>query len=108
MNAGHQFRKCERLDQRVVGACLQASDAVFHLGASREHEHRRLARLAQGGQHGQTIDAGQHAVQNDEIVGLLRGQVQAVDAVVRGIDHKAFLAQAFLQVLGELGFVFDD
>jgi hypothetical protein len=34
--------------------------------------------------------------------------MQAVNAVVRGIDHKAFLAQAFLQVLGEFGFVLDD
>ncbi len=107
LDAGQQLREGEGLEHIVVGAGLQATHPVFHLGAGGEHQHRGVAALAQSGQHGQTVNAWQHAVQHDQIMLPLGGQVQAIDAVERQLHAEAFLAQALAQILGQLGFILD-
>jgi len=108
LNTSYQFRKRERLDQVVVRPRLQPPDPVFHLATGREHEHRCLLALAQRGQDGQAIDAGQHAVQHEQIVVARGCQMETVDPVVSKIHDVAFFAQALAKVFGELDLVFDD
>jgi len=64
--------------------------------------------LAQRGQHGQAVDARQHAVQQHQVVGALAGLVQAVDAVAHQVDDEALLREAAAQVFAELVLVLDD
>jgi hypothetical protein len=66
----------------------------------------RLCRRS-AAQHAEAVDAGQHQVQQHQVVVAAGGQPPAFDAVVRQVDDMAVLAQALVQVLGELGFVFD-
>src|SRR5919204_2491975 len=47
LQAGEQLARLERLWQIVVGADLEADDAVHRLAARREHEHRQLPARAQ-------------------------------------------------------------
>jgi hypothetical protein len=108
-DARQQFGEGEGLDEVVVGATLQAAHAVLDLVARGEHQHRRgLALGAHRGQHAEAVDARQHHVEQHQVVVAADGQAATVDAVVRDVDHMAVLAQALVQVLGQLDFVFDD
>ena len=51
---------------------------------------------------------GEPLLNYDQVVGAFQRQVQAVDAVARQVDDVALLRQPFLEVIGQLGFVFDD
>ncbi|MNP29087.1 hypothetical protein D3C76_1220960 [compost metagenome] len=73
-----------------------------------EHHDARGRFGAQPLQHGPAIDFGQVDVEDDQVVGLLAGQVQAVGAGVGAVDHVAVFAQALLQVIGGTQFVLDD
>jgi hypothetical protein len=64
-----QLRESKRLDQVVVGPQLQALDAVFHLVARGQKQHRHvLAAAAQPLQHLPAVQAGQHHVQHHQVV----------------------------------------
>ena len=61
-----QLAQRERLDEVVVGAGVQAGDAVVDLAARGEHQHRRaVAALAQAPAHLQAVDAGHRDVEDD-------------------------------------------
>ena len=108
LDAGQQFRERKRLDQVVVGTVAQTTHAILDLVARREHQHRHVPGLAQRGQDAETVHAGQHHIQQDQVVLAFDRQVTAIDAVMGHIDHIATLAQALLQVARQLGVVFDD
>ena len=72
-----QFQERERLDQVVVGAVVQAADAVLDAVARGQHDDRRLAHAAQGPQHREAVHARQHRVQHDHVVIVLQRQVLA-------------------------------
>jgi len=105
--ACHQLGECKRLDQVVVRSALQAPNPVFDLRPGRQHQDRRLLGLPQGRQHGKTVDARQHGVENDDVVGLFDRQMKPVDAVVHHVDHKTLFGQALLEIAGQFDFVFD-
>lgn len=44
--AGHQLAGAEGLHQVVVGAQLQADDAIFHLALRRQHDDRHIGGVA--------------------------------------------------------------
>ena len=100
--------KRERLDEVVVGAQFQPLDPVGHLVAGAQEQNRRLAQLPDAAQHIPAVDAGQHHVEQDQVVLPGGGQVQALDAVSGHIDHVGMFGQTLAHVGGSLGFVFDD
>jgi len=57
--------------------------------------------------HTKAVDAGQHAVKDDQVVVALGGHVQAIHAVGGGLHHEAFLRESLAEVARELGLVFD-
>jgi hypothetical protein len=59
-------------------------------------------------QHRPAVDAGQHHIEQDQVVVARRRQVQAVESVGGGVDHVALLGEALAEVGGRLGFVLDD
>ncbi|MNR42742.1 hypothetical protein D3C85_1612850 [compost metagenome] len=73
-----------------------------------EHHDPRAGVGAQALQHGPAIELGQVDVENDQVVGLLPSQVQAVGAGVGAIDDVTVFAQALLQVFGGAQFVLDN
>ena len=67
-HAGDQLVERERLDQVVVGAGVEAGDAVGDGVARREHQHRHAgARRAQPLAHLDAVDARHHQVQDDHL-----------------------------------------
>ncbi|MCY1350503.1 hypothetical protein D9M69_367380 [compost metagenome] len=104
-----QLGEGERLDQVVVGAQLQALHAVGDAVAGGEEQHRHAAAgLAQAAQDLPAVAAGQHHVEDDQVMVAGQRQVLTFEAVARQFDAEAGLAEALLQVLAGLGFVFDD
>ncbi len=64
--------------------------------------------LAQGCEHAETVHPGQHDVEHHELVVPFGGEVAAFDAVASNVDRVASFAQTTFDVVGLLGFVFDD
>lgn len=91
-----QFGEREGLDQIVVSALLQTSDAILDLIAGRDHQYGHVLALPNGGQHAETIHPGQHHVEQDDRVIALRGEVPALDAVPGNVHHVTVFFQAFL------------
>ena len=58
--------------------------------------------------HGTTIRAGNHHIQDNEIVGGRTGPVQRCLTVGRDVGGEELFRQAFLDKASELRFVFDD
>ena len=100
-HAHFQFGQGERLGQVVVGTGTEAGDLVRQFIARGQHDHRhaRSVSLAQASQHFVAFHARQHPVQDDDVIGLGGGQVQAGNAVRGGIQHMA----ARLEILEEVG-----
>jgi hypothetical protein len=111
-DARQQFGKRERLDEIVVGAVFETAHAVFDLVARGQHQHRcvrwRAAGAAQRLQDAEAIDAGQHHVEQHQVVFAAERQAAAFDAVGRHIDHVAVFAEPFDEVIGQAPVVFDD
>jgi hypothetical protein len=61
---GQQFARRECLRQIIVGAHLQAHDAIRLLAATGQYQHWSLRMNAQTAQHFEPVHAGQHHVEN--------------------------------------------
>ena len=107
-NACQQFGKFERLEQVVVGAQVQALDPIREPAVGGQHHDAGRGLRPQALQHAPAVELRQVDVEDDQVVGVLAGQVQAVNAGGGAVDDVAVLAQALLQVLGSTDFVFDD
>ncbi len=76
----------ERLGQVVVGAGVEAADAVALLAARGEHDDGDVARLLAAAQAAADLDTGelrQHPVEQDEIGFFFRSDEQRLFAVAR-------------------------
>jgi hypothetical protein len=70
-HAREQFARVERLAEIVVGAELEADDAIDVVRACGEHDHGDVvAGRAQLAQRGQAVHAGHHQVQHDQVGAL--------------------------------------
>ena len=68
VDARDELARIERLGQVVVGAHLEADDAVDVLALGRQHDDRHgLAGAAQAPADGQPVLAGQHQVEHDQV-----------------------------------------
>ena len=105
---GEQDRVGERLGQVVIRPAVQALgvvQVVIHRG---EHQDRRPpARLAQPRGYLVAVQAGQHHVQDDDVVGVLGRLPQPVDAVASHVHDVALGRQPPRQGLGGVPLVLD-
>ena len=67
---GGQLPCAERLDDVVVGAELQAGHSIGFVLWGREHDHRDLGAASDITEHLETVDSGEHDIEDDQI-GLL-------------------------------------
>src|SRR3989442_6976329 len=107
-DARQQLGEREGLHQVVVGAELQALDAVLYLVARADEEHRRLALATDALQHAEAIHARHHHVHQHQVVAARGGQVQAFGAVAGDVDDVGVLCQALADIGRGLRFVVDD
>jgi cob(I)alamin adenosyltransferase len=84
VHACDQLGGRERLDDVVVGAELQADDAVGLLATRRQQDHGDVAVLAQPRHHLQAVEAGQHHVEHDEVRPVLERGLDGGRAVGGG------------------------
>ncbi len=96
IQAREQLAEGKGLGQIVVAAAAQAANAVIDLGQRAQDQDRSaLAGLAQHLDDRQTVDvAGQHAIHDDHIVGLARGEKHAVAPVGGVVGRMPRLLQA--------------
>ncbi|MNH04589.1 hypothetical protein D3C79_638890 [compost metagenome] len=104
---GH-FVGGERLGQVVVSAGTQAAHPLIDVGEGADHQDRRSdLEVAQGGDDGQAVDLGQHAVQGDQVVAARNGFGQAFTAIVGPIHFQAVAGKFGDDFLAGDGVVFD-
>ena len=68
--AGLQLARLEGLGEIVVGAELEADDAVHRLAARGQHQDRHVAGAAQAAAEIEPVGIGQHEVEDDRVEGL--------------------------------------
>ena len=78
-NTGKQLGECEWLDEVIVRADIEASDAVFNSIAGGQKQYRgTYTLLSQRRQNIKAIPAREHYVQNDEIEWMAPQQVESI------------------------------
>ena len=108
-HARDQLGELERLGEVVVGAELEALDAVADRAGRGQHQHPRLAVLGDEPAADQiAVHARQVTVEHDDVVGVQRDVCDRVGAVERDVDGHALGAQSFGQRPSETLVVFDD
>ena len=107
--ARQQLGERERLRQIVVGAHVEPGDAILDRVARRQHQHRRPATLLpQLCQRLEPVDARQHHVEHDRVVGRRGGHPDRVFACSRDVGGVTVRAKAPQQQGRHLQLVFDD
>ena len=111
LHAQHELGGGERLGQVVVGAVLEAGDAVDRRAAGRQDEDRRAARLlvaADGPDDGPAVELGEHQVEDDERRRVRLDGVERGRPVGRGHDTEAVALQVRPHEPDDLRVVVDD
>ena len=104
-----QLAEVEGLGQVVVGADVEAADAVADLSARGEHEDRRPAlALAQRAADLEAVAAGEHHVEDDGVVVPHRRLHQRGVAVADDVDGVALVAQPAPDGTRQLRVVLDE
>ena len=107
-HARAEFVEIERLDKVVVGAGVEAFDAVGHRVARRHDQHRqRVAARAQRREHIETVALGQAEVEQHQVVGLRARRAERRFAVFHPVDGEAFAAQRLAHAFGDHPVIFD-
>ena len=102
-----QLLALEGLDQVVVGAGVEAGDAVLGLGPRGQHQDRHVALLAQAAADLDPVEPGQAEVEHDQVGDESDRHVERLDAVGGGADLVALVAQGTAQDVGDVGVVLD-
>ena len=80
-DAGDQLRHLERLAHVVVSARLEAHDHVDRVRAGGEHDDGRRGLAADGTAHLETVESGEHDVEQHQVGTVSSPAVQPVGAV---------------------------
>ena len=110
LEPGQQLARLERLGQVVVGADLQADDAVHGFAARREHQQRQAARAGFGAQLArevQPVAVGQHQVQQQRVVAAVAQQVAPGLERACTVHLEAVAAQVVAHHGGQAGVIVD-
>ncbi len=107
-HARFEFADFERLDQIIVRAGIQAGEFVVERVARGEHQHGRgfLHFAAQPAADFEAIHTGQHEIENDHVVAVRLGQMQAGNAVAGVVEAVAAAFEEFADHLGNAAIVF--
>lgn len=93
---------------RSYSAHLQAHNPVHLLGTGGEHEDWHVRLAAQDATYLETVQAGEHQVQHDQVWRLFPGNVQGRQAVGSGDDFVALAGQVVFQGFQQRQVIFDD
>lgn len=107
-DAGEQLARGEGLGDVVVGAGLEAEDAVGLLVAGGQHEHGQVGARAQLPAHREAVEVGEHEVEEDGVVGGSQRLLQAGEAVVFAVDGDAVAGEVLRGQLREAEVVLDE
>src|SRR6202012_1104801 len=102
-----QLLALEGLDQVVVGARVEAGDAVPGLGAGGPQQDRHVALHAQAPADLDPVEAGEAEVEHDQVGDEPDRDVERLDPVGGGADLVALVAQRAAQDVGDIGVVLD-
>jgi len=92
-DAGQQLTRVERLGEVVVGAELQADDAIRLLPHSCQHDDRHFALAAQPTSQIEPGLARQHQVEHDQLVVAIQPSPPRLLAIAHGGDPHALILQ---------------
>ena len=98
-DAQQQFARFERLGQVVVGAGLEAGNAVVGFAHRRQHQNRHAAAGPQIGGEIEPAFARHHQVEDDQVEGQTAQLGAGVGGIRGGRDHEAVLRQELAQQL---------
>ncbi|MCY1233057.1 hypothetical protein D9M72_455750 [compost metagenome] len=104
----HQFPGRERLGDVIVRTDLQSQDPVILRPQGRQHNDGDAHRLAEPAAHFHAVQAGQHAVQQDEVRVPLRREAQGREPVRSEVHLEARLHKVVTDHSGDGLFVFDE
>ena len=107
-HARQQLARIEGLAEVVVGAHLDADDAVELLAARGEHDDRQVRARTQIAAQRQAVLARQHDVEHDDVEARLGQQLAHLAPVARHGNAKAVARQVFRQQVAQFGVVVDD
>ena len=107
LDASHQFRHVEGLDEIVVGTGVKARELVLEPVPGRQHDDRRgdAGILAQPFADLEAVHAGQHDVEHHHVVGFGDGEMHRHQAVGRIVHVVAASFEIGAGGLGEFGVV---
>ena len=104
----HQLARIERLGQIIVGADFQSKDAIHRFAACGQQKYRNRRLLAERLQKFEPRPAGQHYIQNDQLVVPRQSCAQAGGVIVGRVYAKSFALQKAFQQVDESVIVIDD
>src|SRR6266849_1270466 len=110
-DARQQFARAERLGDVIVGAHLQAHDAVGFFAARGEHEDGETIERIIPADFPANVEAGKprkHEVEKQEIRRRFLEGAQAAAAVEGGVDLKTFIRKVVANQFDDIAVVFDD
>ena len=97
-----------RLWHVVIGAHFEAEDVINDLAASSQHDDPDTKILTQPAGEDQSVLAGQHQIEGDEIDRGLRHDPAHPRAVVYGRDSVTLARQIFPDEIADLAFIVDN
>src|SRR5712692_1426380 len=110
-DARQQFARAEGLGDVIVGAHLQAHDAVGFFAARGEHEDGETIERIIPADFPANVEAGKprkHEVEKQEIRRRFLEGAQAAAAVEGGVDLKTFVGEVVANQFNDIAVVFDD
>ena len=109
MNARHEFARVERLRQVIVGAHLEADDAIHVFTLRGEHDDRRaVVAAAQAAADRQAVFAREHQVEHEQVETLAHPELVHCGRVFRDVDIETLLAEIAAQQIAQARVVVDD
>ncbi len=107
-DAGEEFAGVEGFGEVVVGAHLEADDAVDVFAAGGEEEDAVGGGGAEAGEDFEAVDAGEHDVEEDHGPGAGAGGFEAGVAAVDGVDAEVVAGEVLGEHVAELDIVVDE
>ena len=108
LDAGDQLARVEGLRHVVIGADLEADDAVDVVAAGGEDDDGDVAGLAELLADGEAVHLGHHDVEDDEVRADGLGLLERLLAVVGGFDAEALVVQVEAGKLNDVLLVIDN
>src|SRR5271156_1050424 len=110
LQPGEKYRQLKRFGKVVVSAGCKSLQNIFGAAARSENQNGNvIVSFAQGGDDGETVFAGEHYVQHDDVefFVLCDEAIEGGFAVAGNFDGVAFGFKVEAQAFGEVRFVFD-